>query len=61
MTLTFAHPRHQEPGGSNRIQIQVNDLVKELRALREAGVRFGTDIITGIGSRQILLADPWAT
>jgi catechol 2,3-dioxygenase-like lactoylglutathione lyase family enzyme len=46
------------PGGSNRIQIQVSDLAKEVASLREAGVRFETDIITGIGAKQILLADP---
>jgi catechol 2,3-dioxygenase-like lactoylglutathione lyase family enzyme len=57
-----AHPMPDgstpRPGGSNRIQIQVKDLAKEVANLREAGIRFGTDIITGIGAKQILLADP---
>lgn len=57
-----AHPtpdgRKPEPGGSNRIQIQVNDLAKEVAGLREAGIQFGTDIITGVGAKQILFQDP---
>ncbi len=47
-----------EPGGSNRIQIQVRDLAKEVADLCDAGVHFGTDIITGVGAKQILLHDP---
>lgn len=50
--------RKPEPGGWNRIQIQVSDLTKEVARLREAGAHFRTDIITGIGAKQILLDDP---
>ncbi len=50
--------RQPKPGGWNRIQIQVNDLAKEVLALRDAGVRFSTDIIVGVGAKQILLQDP---
>lgn len=50
--------RRPEPGGWNRIQIQVRDLATEVQSLRQAGVRFRSDVITGIGAKQILLDDP---
>jgi catechol 2,3-dioxygenase-like lactoylglutathione lyase family enzyme len=50
--------RRPEPGGWNRIQIQVRDLAKEVASLRQAGVEFRTNIIAGVGAKQILVADP---
>jgi catechol 2,3-dioxygenase-like lactoylglutathione lyase family enzyme len=50
--------RRPEPGGWNRFQLRVKDLVREVDALRRAGVRFRNDIVTGIGGKQILLEDP---
>jgi catechol 2,3-dioxygenase-like lactoylglutathione lyase family enzyme len=50
--------RRPEPGGWNRIQLQVDDLTGEVEALRAAGVRFRNDIVTGLGGKQILLDDP---
>jgi catechol 2,3-dioxygenase-like lactoylglutathione lyase family enzyme len=50
--------RTPEPGGWNRIQIEVSDLEREVKALREAGASFRNDIVTGQGSSQILLEDP---
>src|SRR5437667_11497326 len=50
--------RKPEPGGWNRIQLQVADLASEVETLRKAGVHFRNDIVTGMGGRQILLADP---
>jgi catechol 2,3-dioxygenase-like lactoylglutathione lyase family enzyme len=47
-----------EPGGWNRIQIEVSDLQREVEALREAGTRFRDDIVTGRGGSQVLLEDP---
>ena len=46
------------PGGWNRIQLQVPDLASEVARLREAGLRFRNEIITGPGGSQILLDDP---
>jgi len=46
------------PGGWNRLHLQVDDLAHEVDRLREAGVRFRNDIITGPGGSQILLQDP---
>ncbi len=50
--------RRPEPGGWNRIQLEVSDLTGEVARLRKAGVRFRNDIVTGMGGKQILLDDP---
>ncbi len=50
--------RKPEPGGWNRIQLQVSDLAKEVETLRKAGAHFRNDIVTGQGGKQILLDDP---
>jgi len=46
------------PGGWNRIQLPVDDLLSTVDALRDAGVRFRTSVIEGRGGRQVLLDDP---
>jgi catechol 2,3-dioxygenase-like lactoylglutathione lyase family enzyme len=50
--------RVPEPGGWNRIQLEVDDLAREVGALRDAGARFRNEIVTGRGGKQILLDDP---
>jgi catechol 2,3-dioxygenase-like lactoylglutathione lyase family enzyme len=50
--------RQPEPGGWNRIQLEVADLEGEVETLRKAGARFRNDIVTGFGGKQILLDDP---
>jgi catechol 2,3-dioxygenase-like lactoylglutathione lyase family enzyme len=50
--------RVPEPGGWNRIQIQVDDLDAEVGRLRAAGASFRNEIVQGVGGRQILLDDP---
>jgi catechol 2,3-dioxygenase-like lactoylglutathione lyase family enzyme len=50
--------RVPEPGGWNRIQLEVDDLVAVVDALREAGAHFRNDIVTGRGGKQILVDDP---
>jgi catechol 2,3-dioxygenase-like lactoylglutathione lyase family enzyme len=47
-----------EPGGWNRIQLEVEDLAAVVEELREGGARFRNDIVTGRGGSQILLEDP---
>lgn len=50
--------RQPEPGGWNRLVIEVeaiDDLVDELRA---SGLTFRNDIVTGPGGKQILVEDP---
>jgi catechol 2,3-dioxygenase-like lactoylglutathione lyase family enzyme len=50
--------RVPEPGGWNRIQIEVDDLDAAVAPLREAGASFRNEIVTGQGGSQILLEDP---
>jgi len=50
--------RQPGPGGWNRIHLIVEDLAAEVQRLREAGVHFRNDIVTGPGGSQILLDDP---
>lgn len=50
--------REPEPGGWNRIQLEVDDLVGAVEALRESGAAFRNEIVTGRGGKQILLDDP---
>jgi catechol 2,3-dioxygenase-like lactoylglutathione lyase family enzyme len=47
-----------QPGGWNRFMLEVEDLATMVTALRDAGVRFRNDIVTGVGGKQILLDDP---
>lgn len=47
-----------EPGGWNRIVVEVNDLNATVATLREAGVRFRNDPISGPGGSQVLIEDP---
>ena len=53
-----ADGREPVPGGWNRIHIQVEDLAAEVQRLRDAGLKFRNDIITGSGGSQIMLDDP---
>lgn len=46
------------PGGWNRIHLEVADLAAEVARLRDAGLSFRNDIVTGPGGSQILLEDP---
>ncbi len=50
--------RRPEPGGWNRIQIQVEDLSATVELLRKAGASFRNEIVQGNGGKQILLEDP---
>lgn len=47
-----------EPGGWNRIVVQVEDLVSVVEKLRESDVTFRNDIVSGPGGGQILCQDP---
>jgi catechol 2,3-dioxygenase-like lactoylglutathione lyase family enzyme len=50
--------RKPMPGGWNRIQLEVEDIDREVDILRSSGARFRNDIVTGFGGKQILLDDP---
>jgi catechol 2,3-dioxygenase-like lactoylglutathione lyase family enzyme len=47
-----------EPGGWNRFQLQIDDLDTAVAKLKEAGVDFRGDAITGRGGKQALALDP---
>ena len=46
------------PGGWNRIQIEVDDLVATVQTLKAARCRFRSDVVHGNGGKQALLEDP---
>lgn len=50
--------RKPGPGGWNRIHLIVEDIAAEADRLRNAGLSFRNDIVTGPGGSQILLDDP---
>jgi catechol 2,3-dioxygenase-like lactoylglutathione lyase family enzyme len=49
--------RRPEPGGWNRLVIEVDDLETKVAELRDAGVSFRNEIVSGPGGKQILLED----
>jgi catechol 2,3-dioxygenase-like lactoylglutathione lyase family enzyme len=46
------------PGGWNRLVLEVDDVDARVTALREAGVGFRNEVISGPGGRQIVVEDP---
>jgi hypothetical protein len=46
-----------QPGGWNRIQIEVDSLDQTLSRLKEADIAVRGDVIEGIGGRQVLVED----
>jgi glyoxylase I family protein len=48
----------QEPGGWNRVVLQVADLSSRIEALEKAGLHFRNRMEAGPGGKQILLEDP---
>jgi catechol 2,3-dioxygenase-like lactoylglutathione lyase family enzyme len=47
-----------QPGGWNRIQLEVQDLASLVESLQKHGEQFRSEIIVGNGGKQILLNDP---
>ena len=50
--------RRPEPGGWNRLVVDVADLDGVVDRLRDAGVTFRGEVVEGRGGRQVLLEDP---
>ncbi|HZD22159.1 MAG TPA: VOC family protein [Acidimicrobiia bacterium] len=50
--------RLPEPGGWNRIQIEVSDLPALIDSLRSEGVVFRNELVEGVGGNQIIVEDP---
>jgi len=55
---TRATPDDAAAAGRNRIHLVVDDLDAEIARHRDTGLSFRSDVVTGPGGRQILLADP---
>jgi glyoxylase I family protein len=49
---------HQEPGGWNRIVLEVADLSARVLAMKKAGLPFRNEIEVGPGGKQVQLEDP---
>ena len=49
--------RQPEPGGWNRLVLEVDDLESKVAELKRAGLSFRNEIVTGPGGRQIVLED----
>jgi glyoxylase I family protein len=50
--------RQQEPGGWNRVLLQVQDLPAHIADLKEAGLRFRNEMEVGPDGKQIQIEDP---
>jgi len=49
--------RQQEPGGWNRVLLQVEDLPAHIAHLKQAGLRFRNEMEVGPGGKQIQIED----
>jgi catechol 2,3-dioxygenase-like lactoylglutathione lyase family enzyme len=49
--------RQPEPGGWNRLVLEVDDLESKVAELKGAGLSFRNEIVTGPGGKQIVLED----
>ncbi|MGZ4314740.1 MAG: VOC family protein [Gaiellaceae bacterium] len=49
--------RRPEPGGWNRLVVEVDDLESKVTELKEAGLSFRNEIVTGPGGKQVVLED----
>ena len=50
--------RQQEPGGWNRVLLQVQDLAARIAQLKETGLRFRNEMEVGPCGKQIQIEDP---
>jgi glyoxylase I family protein len=50
--------RQQQPGGWNRVLLQVQDLPAVIARLKESGLRFRNEMEVGPGGKQIQIEDP---
>ena len=50
--------REQEPGGWNRVILEVDDLPTRIETLKQAGLHFRNEMEVGPGGKQIQLEDP---
>jgi catechol 2,3-dioxygenase-like lactoylglutathione lyase family enzyme len=55
---SLATPADDNTPGRNRIHFAVDDIEAEAERLRAAGLPFRSDLVSGPGGRQVLVADP---
>jgi catechol 2,3-dioxygenase-like lactoylglutathione lyase family enzyme len=48
----------QKPGGWNRFMLQVPDVDASAESLRREGVKLRSDVISGVGTKQVMIEDP---
>ena len=53
-----ATPDENSAAGRNRIHLVLEDFDTKVQELRDAGLSFRSEVVSGPGGRQILLADP---
>ncbi|MBS1714642.1 MAG: VOC family protein [Armatimonadetes bacterium] len=46
------------PGGWNRIVVLTDDIERDVRGMKDAGVRFRNDVVRGPGGSQVVIEDP---
>jgi len=46
------------PGGWNRFLFEVDDIEAVVASMRQAGIHFRNDILSGVGGKQIVAEDP---
>lgn len=54
----LADGQRPQPGGWNRISLEVSGLPAEIERLRAAGARFRSDLVYGVGGDQVIVEDP---
>jgi glyoxylase I family protein len=54
----MSHGQQQEPGGWNRVILEVQDLAARIETLKKAGLHFRNELQVGPGGKQIQLEDP---
>ena len=54
----MADGTEQTPGGWNRFAIEVADISAVVQTLQKAGVHFRSNIVSGVGGKQIIVDDP---
>ncbi len=47
-----------EPGGWNRLALEVQDIEETVERLRSAGAKFRNNIVSGVGGKQTIVEDP---
>lgn len=55
---TMSDGTPQTPGGWNRFELEVANLELEVERLKKDGCKFRSEIVKGVGGKQILLQDP---